>query len=116
MNINGASWREDWAPESALPFRGSSFVQRQGRRQRCSPASLPRLPTVVVPSDPSAEELDATHPMQIDPGVRLECPACTMQAQMDDFNLVRVGSSDFVHCPACDANLGSLVHSFRHAA
>lgn len=45
----------------------------------------------------------------------LQCPACGWMAEVGDFELVVMQAGAQVHCPSCDANLGSPEHALRHA-
>jgi ribosomal protein S27E len=47
---------------------------------------------------------------------QIQCPACDWIGKMEDFDLVLTSSSVQVHCPSCDANLGSPTQALKRAA
>ena len=46
----------------------------------------------------------------------VQCPACDWSADLEDFDQVMVGANLQIHCPSCDANLGSRDHALKLAA
>lgn len=53
---------------------------------------------------------DGEHPQH------LQCPACGWSGEIEDFDQVRIAGSVLIHCPSCDANLGSREHVLERAA
>lgn len=46
----------------------------------------------------------------------LLCPACGFTGEQDEFDLVMLQGKAQLHCPSCDANLGSVEHALQHAS
>lgn len=46
----------------------------------------------------------------------LQCPACGWLGELQDFDLVELPGAAQVHCPSCDANLGTREHALKLAA
>ena len=46
----------------------------------------------------------------------LQCPACGWRGELQDFDLVELSGTSQVHCPSCDANLGTREHALKQAA
>ncbi|MCB1607122.1 MAG: hypothetical protein KDI71_09130 [Xanthomonadales bacterium] len=49
-------------------------------------------------------------------GNELKCPACGWRGLLEDFDQVVLLGTTHVHCPSCDANLGSREHVSQRAA
>ncbi len=46
----------------------------------------------------------------------IQCPACDWSADLEDFDHIMIGATVQIHCPSCDANLGSRDHALKLAA
>lgn len=53
---------------------------------------------------------------QIDGNNDLQCPACGWRGVLEDFDIVKLMGVAQVHCPSCDANLGTREHAVENAA
>lgn len=51
----------------------------------------------------------------LEPEPVLLCPACGFSGEQDEFDLVMLQGKAQLHCPSCDANLGSVEHALQHA-
>ncbi len=54
--------------------------------------------------------------MSVSDDTVVQCPACGWRGELDEFELVMIGDRALVHCPSCDANLGTNEHVLENCA
>ncbi len=100
------------------PFRSQTFTRRYGRsRQRLEAVLLPG--TVALCAYARARSVKPIGSSGIkDSEVRLDlqCPACALRSQINEFEFVRFEVDAHIHCPHCDANLGQFARAIQNAS
>lgn len=102
---------------TASPSPTLSFVRRYGRGHSANPcepapAELEPYESASFPAAPAGSFRGRSpHPFP-----ELQCPACELRTQMDEYDAVRIEGKAHIHCPNCDANLGLSERALRHAA